>query len=425
VIDPQPYILSAFLIFLLDLVLMAAKTGLNNARFPRLLTFRERMNSRVEKTLSLLNHPFQLRAKLHLSQAVFRVLFLGCVVLVLMPWEQRETPVLLFFLMLLAAGILLAVAEHFVGVYVLRDPEMWSLRLTPVARALFLLLTPLLVVPTLLTRPSEVEPFEYSNVTEDELKKLVDAGQEVGVIEQDEGRMIYSVLKFHDTFAREIMVPRIDILALEVNTTIEEATEKMLKSGFSRVPVYEDTIDKVIGILYVKDLLRLYHSGDHSRTLHNKSRPAYFVPETKRVDELLTEMQNLHIHIAMVVDEYGGVAGLVTLEDIVEELVGEIQDEYDQAEEEVYQQIRDGEYLFQGRIDIDDFNEIMHSAFSKDEADTLGGLIFSRIGRVPKGGETIQANDIVLTVEQVTGRRIRKVKARRVSPLPESREERS
>ena len=144
-------------------------------------------------------------------------------------------------------------------------------------------------------------------------------------------------------------------------------------------------------------------------------RPAYFVPEAKKVDELLAEMQSQRIHIAIVVDEYGGVAGLVTLEDIVEEILGEIQDEYDQGEESPYQVLKNGEYIFLGRVDLDDFNEVMGSHLPTDEADTLGGFIYSQLGHVPSVGEHVQKDNIMLTVEQVSARRIRKVRARCLS----------
>jgi len=222
------------------------------------------------------------------------------------------------------------------------------------------------------------------------------------------------------------MVPRIDIFALNVRTPILEAVDALLKSGFSRVPVYDETIDNVLGLLYAKDLLRVWREGNQVSSLRSLLRPAYFIPEAKKITELLAEMQAQRVHMAIVVDEYGGVAGLVTLEDIVEEIIGEIQDEYDQAEESLFQQVGEDEYLFHGRIDLDDFNAIMHSHIGEDEADTLGGLIYSRIGRVPKGGESLQADDILLTVEQVIGRRIRKVRAQRVpAVLEESDEETS
>jgi putative hemolysin len=192
----------------------------------------------------------------------------------------------------------------------------------------------------------------------------------------------------------------------------------LLASGHSRVPVYEETIDHIAGLLYTKDLLRLWQQNDRPGSLREILRPAYFVPEAKKVDELLSEMQARRIHMAIVIDEYGGVAGLVTLEDIVEEIVGEIRDEYDQAEEPPYQLIGEGEFSFLGRVDIDDFNELMETHLSKDEADTIGGFMYSQIGRVPVNGEAIRLDDLTLTVEQVSGRRIRKVRAKKAFPLP-------
>jgi CBS domain containing-hemolysin-like protein len=171
----------------------------------------------------------------------------------------------------------------------------------------------------------------------------------------------------------------------------------------------------VLGLLYAKDLLRVWRQGDTTGYLKDLLRPAYFVPEAKKLDELLAEMQARRVHLALVVDEYGGIAGLVTLEDIVEEIVGEIQDEYDMAEELPYHDLGEGEYSFLGRVDLDDFNEVMGSHLTRDEADTLGGFIFSRLGRVPEAGEWVQVEDLLLTVEQVSGRRIRKIRVKRQS----------
>jgi CBS domain containing-hemolysin-like protein len=251
---------------------------------------------------------------------------------------------------------------------------------------------------------------------------LVDAGQEEGVLEQGERKMIVSIFRLGDTLAREIMVPRIDLQALDANTPLPQAVDALLDSGYSRVPVYQDTVDNILGLLYSKDLLRIWREGNQLGSLIDLLRPAYFVPEAKKVDELLAEMQNQRIHLAIVVDEYGGVAGLVTLEDIVEEIVGEIHDEYDKAEEMLFQMVNESEYVFLGRIDLDDFNEIMESALPNDEADTLAGFIYSRIGRVPVGGENVQVDDLQLTVEHVSGRRIRKVRAQRITPASQDGE---
>jgi CBS domain containing-hemolysin-like protein len=216
------------------------------------------------------------------------------------------------------------------------------------------------------------------------------------------------------------MVPRIDILALEVDTPLLQAVDAFIRSGHSRLPVYQETVDNILGLLYAKDLLRIWREGNQISSLHELLRQAYFVPEAKKVDELFAELQARRVHMAIVVDEYGGVAGLVTLEDIVEEIVGEIQDEYDQAEESPYQAGEAGDFVFQGRIDLDDFNEIMESDLPKTEADTLGGFVYSQIGHVPVVGDALQVENLLLTVEQVTGRRIRKVRARRIPPVPDN-----
>jgi len=181
------------------------------------------------------------------------------------------------------------------------------------------------------------------------------------------------------------------------------------------VPVYEDRVDNIIGLLYAKDLISLWRAGkDHRESLRGVLRLPYFVPEAKKVDELFAEMQSRHVHMAIVVDEYGGVAGVVTLEDIVEEIFGEIQDEYDENEEQLYQMQEDGSYLFRGRIDLDDFNELMNSNLPVEEADTLGGFLYMRFGHIPTAGEQWKEDALCLTVEQVSGRRIRLVRAQQL-----------
>ncbi len=249
-------------------------------------------------------------------------------------------------------------------------------------------------------------------VTEDAFKTLVDIGQQDGTLEQEESKMIQSIFQFGDTLTREIMVPRIDVQALDIDTPLDEAVDLLLSSGFSRVPVYDGTIDRVLGLLYAKDLLKIWREGKKQGDIQRNSlREPYFVPEAKKIDELLTELQQRHVHMAIVVDEYGGVAGVVTLEDIIEEIFGEIQDEYDEEEELPYQKLENGDHIFRGRIDLDDFNEIMSSNLPGDDADTLGGFIYARLGHVPVSGEQIREHGILLTIEHVSDHRIRKVRA--------------
>lgn len=404
-----------FSLVILDLALTAAKVGFINARLSRVLSLGEQLNQQTDSTVNLLKQRSEIGIALQISHVIFRFLIAGLIIAGFGNLRAEEFPWAGLLLTLIVAATVLSFVEQQLEGKVLQEPEQWSLRLTLFTKTLLAVLSPLLFIPLVISRSTSSTPQRLYSVTEDELRKLLDASQEEGVLEVDERKMIHSIFQFREKLAREIMVPRIDILALNVDTPILDAIDAMLKSGYSRVPVYQEFIDNIIGVIYVKDLLKLCREGKNSGSIRENLRPAYFVPETKKADQLLTEMQNQRIHMAIVVDEYGGVAGLVTLEDIMEEIVGEIQDEYDQAEEQIYQQLDNGQYVFHARIDLDDFNQIMDAELPKDEADTLGGLIYSKIGRVPKSGEVIQADDILLTVEQVTGKRIRKVKAQRTT----------
>lgn len=416
---PLLYLILA-IILSIELLIVATRSGMLRTNLARLLGMREQNPIQVNRTLNVLESLARMRASLHLTQSILRFLLAGLSILIFVPKITSLSITIAGLIILLVASLVLFWLEWLIDRIIARNPETWALRLTPIVRILMFILTPFVILPLLLSRQSE-ETLEGSGlVTEDDLMTLVDAGQQEGVFEKGERKMIYSIFKLGDTLAREIMVPRIDILALEVDTPLIAAVDALLQSGFSRVPVFRESVDNILGLLYAKDLLQVWREGNQLDSLKDLLRPAYFVPEAKKVDELLAEIQAQRIHMAIVVDEYGGVAGLVTLEDIVEEIVGEILDEYDQAEEMLYQVINESEYIFQGLIDLDDFNEIMNSQLPKEEADTLGGFIYSRIGRVPSGGESVQVDDIKLTVEQVTGRRIRKVKAQRLTPTPQN-----
>lgn len=255
-------------------------------------------------------------------------------------------------------------------------------------------------------------------VTEEEIMSLVNVGQRGGTIEDEEKEMIYSVLQFGETLAREVMVPRPDVTAIEIDQPLREALAKFIESGHSRIPVYEEEIDNIQGLLYAKDLLTLLYNGDQEATIRSIMRPAYFVPETKRADMLFKEMQERKVHLAVIVDEYGGTAGLVTIEDLVEEIVGDIKDEFDENEEAEYIQLGEHEYLVDGGLNLDDLNEMMDIDLPTDEADSLGGYIYSQLGRVPQVGETIVEAEHLVTmrIEGVDNRRIRKVHIIKVDP---------
>jgi CBS domain containing-hemolysin-like protein len=299
-------------------------------------------------------------------------------------------------------------------------PTLWAARLAPAMFALNWLCTP----ATRLLQWSAgrlgvpLSERERLLVTPDEIKDLVDAGEEGGSIEQDERQMIYSVFQFSDTLVREVMIPRIDVLALDVETPLVDAHAAVVQNGFSRIPVYEHSVDNVIGLLYAKDLLTAQASAADGPTLREIVRTPTFVPETKKIDALLPELQAQRMHMAIVVDEYGGMAGVVTLEDLVEELIGEVQDEYDAEEEVLFRQIREQEYLVHGRMDIDDLNRKLQSEMDSGEANTLAGFIFGQLGRVPDIGERLEINGLLLEVQQVVERQIRWVRILRRSQLP-------
>lgn len=248
----------------------------------------------------------------------------------------------------------------------------------------------------------------------EELKAMVEIGEEEGVIEEEERKMIHSILEFGDTTVKEIMVPRTEIIALPEEKTVKEALDLALKAGYSRIPIYKETIDNITGILYVKDLLSFATAGKTELAVKELAREPYFVPETKRVDSLLREFQKNKIHMAIVVDEYGGTAGLVTLEDILEEIVGEIFDEYDFQEEATIEKISENEWITDGRLDIDAFEEYFELEVSEDESETLGGFVSTMIGHVPHPGESFEYEGYRFEVLSVSNRRVAKVKITRL-----------
>jgi CBS domain containing-hemolysin-like protein len=402
----------------LDWLLTAIRASLVHVRLPRLMDMRERNPQSVERTLKLLESA-RLRIGLRVSMVLLHFLLAVAAWQVFLDLSAALASIILPLVFLMVMAILALVVEFAIEGLVRHSPETWAVRLTTLGQLADFVLWPLSSLMLLVLGPQSPSQHQMSNVTEDDLKSWAEEDHEEGGLEQGERQMIYSIFQFGDTLCREIMVPRIDVFALEVSASLPEAIETATASGHSRVPVYAETIDNIVGILYAKDLLRVKPDPTQnadSQPIRGLCRPAFFVPEAKKVDELLREMQARRFHMAIVVDEYGGMAGIVTLEDIVEEIVGEIQDEYDVAEEKLYQQNGPEEYSFQGRINLDDFNEVLGTHLAKDNADTLGGYIYGEIGKVPTGGEQLTVDDWTLTVEQVTGRRIRRVLARRVPP---------
>ncbi len=408
--DDIPLLIAFVFILLLDFGLIAVRAAYLNTNHARLLALRSQIELPANRALQVLLQAAQLGASLKAYLLIVRFLLAGLLVICLSHTTLQSFGIVA---VLLATAVVFVWVEATLENLIAKNADLWAARLALVAQSV-MVLAGFLIWPLRLSNESQNGIDAPGSVTESELMTLVDAGREEGIFEQVEQEMIQSIIQLHDTLAREIMVPRIDMLALDVDTPLEQAVDAFLHTGHSRAPVFEETVDNTLGLLYAKDLLRVWREGNQTSSLRDLLRPAYFVPEAKRVDELLTEMQSRSIHMAIVVDEYGGVAGLVTMEDIVEEIVGEIRDEYDQSEEAPYLALQDGATIFQGRVHLDDFNEIMFSNLPSEEADTIGGFIYSRLGRVPGVGEIVEEDGLVITVEQVSGRRIRKVRAQRV-----------
>jgi putative hemolysin len=411
--NTNTFLISMAILVFLDLFLTLIRYSLVNAHLPRLLNLREGKEELVDRTIKTIERP-RIRVSLRLAASLLH-LFIGALSIFFLTLNviDQNTPWLIF-LIVLGVGIVLLFGEALAERMALINPDTWSLRVCGFGKLVDILFAPLTAIVVRFSGQAYITMQQFTPPTDDELKSWVETGQSDGALEKEERQMIYSIFQFGDTLAREIMVPRMDMLSLDVVAPLDEIVEAVSSSGHSRIPVYEDTIDNVIGLLYAKDLLNYLHNQKTFTSLRELIRPAFFVPEAKKLDDLLTEMQSNRTHIAIVVDEYGGVAGLVTLEDILEEIIGEIRDEYDQSEELPFVKINNDEYIFQGNIDLDDFNETMGTEIEKDMADTLGGLMYGLMGKVPVGGEQVIVESVQLTVEKVVGRRIQKVRALKI-----------
>ena len=237
---------------------------------------------------------------------------------------------------------------------------------------------------------------------------LAEVASEEGEIEDEEKDLIHSIFEFGDTLVREVMVPRPDMVCVPVDSGLRNVLDVILRHGYSRIPVYRGELDEIVGVVYAKDVLRHLHAGKENVPLDSIMREAYFVPETKKLSELLREMQQRRVHIALVTDEYGSVAGLVTIEDLLEEIVGEIADEYDREEPQL-EPVDDHTYRVNGRLSIDDVNDLLDVNLPHDEWDTVAGLMYGLLGAVPTQGETVSYDNLTFTAEKVQGRRIAKV----------------
>jgi len=323
-----------------------------------------------------------------------------------------------FFVALAGLAVIQAVPRLVVS----RNPERWVpylSRFVDLIRLVFRLPSALLDLPAralLRWRRLGLKVAEPLDETA-ELLRVLDMEESAGLIDEDERRMIRRVMALEDTTAREIMVPRIDIVAVPSDSSFEDIARAIVERGYSRIPVFEDTIDNIVGVVYARAVLDYLANGAKPGDVKGMARPPYFVPESKKVDELLAEMRRNKLSIAIVVDEYGGTAGLVTIEDLIEEIVGEIADEFD-VEEEPIQRVSESEAILDARVSIDALQELFGVQVEEGDFDTVGGFVFNHLGKMPSVGEEIRVDGLVVRVLSVSGRRIKRLRVIKEEPSP-------
>jgi putative hemolysin len=412
-LDPEPslYAIGIVLCLVLLAFTSAADAALTAISRHRLSVMQEEAAARATVITRLLSDPYRFKAAILLLNTATVILATAFTL-----WLTAQLSIggrlgalagLLLLMVLFSEALPKALA--------LRNPSRAAALLAGPMALLVRLLWPLIAVISMLTNPlisrlSGQRSDQLPLVTEEELRLLVNVGEEEGLIEPDEREMIEGIFSFGDTVVREVMVPRVDIVGLGQDASLQEALETVIAHGHSRIPVYDETIDNIVGILYAKDLLPGLRAGQAGMSLAGLLRPPHFVPETMKVDALLKDLQARKVHLAIVVDEYGGTAGLATIEDLLEEIVGEIQDEYD-VEEPSVSFVAEGELLADARVLLDDLNDLTGLRLEAQESDRLGGLVFERLGRVPRVGDQVQLGDgVTITVLSIEGLRPRQLR---------------
>ncbi len=322
----------------------------------------------------------------------------------------------------LMAWLIFVVLQVTTRALVLHHEQTLALKLAPLTWKLVQFCKPLStalhVVSTWLGGYDDAKDEADALLHSEDLRQLVHTNEEEDSIEASEKQMIASILEMVETVVREVMVPRIDMVAIDAETSLHEALDVIITAGHSRIPVYEEHVDQILGILYAKDLLKCFRDQRMDAPIRELLRQPYFVPVSKKVHALLKEMQQEHVHIAVVVDEYGGIAGLVTIEDLIEEIVGDIQDEYDNEEDVFVEAIGANVYMLNARLDLYSLSKLLDVELSDEDADTLGGLIYSLLGHVPEQGESVEFANWRFTVLSLDGQRIDHVRSELINRPP-------
>jgi CBS domain containing-hemolysin-like protein len=409
-------IVVVLVLFILSIFFAASETAFVRMSRIRAIALEEEGNKRARRLVSMLERPEQ---TLNVVLLVVLVSQLTSATLIGVLLEGRAGTLGVVLGIVLQIVLFFVIGEVAPKTFAVQHTERAALALTPMLWFLTNF-APLRWLSSLLIGIANVVlpgrglkqgPF----VTEEDLRTMADVAANEDSIEREERRLIHSIFEFGDTVVREVMLPRPDMVAVDADDTIEEAIERAIERGFSRLPVCEDhSTDDIIGLVYLKDLVRRARAGEGANAVRVAVRPAIFVPEQKRVAELLREMRTKQFHMAIVIDEHGGTSGLVTLEDLLEEIVGEIADEYD-VEMPSVERLADGSLRVPGRTPIDEVSEALGTELPDEEWDTVGGLILNLLGHVPEEGETVRFQGLELRTERVQGRRIASVHITRLA----------
>jgi len=422
-------LLVILLLVLLNGVFVAAEIALVTVRRSRLDQLADEGHRGVPRVRRLIEDPGRFLAVIQLGitfigflasafAAVSLVQSLDVLLVEVGLPSDYSAPVALLIVTILLSLFTIVFGELVPKSLALAHPDRFALALAPPVDLLGRIFGPVVALLTSLTRTIAhalgADVTREAQISAEELKLIVERGGEQGILEAEEEQMIHAVIELGERRLHEVMVPRTAMVSLDAEAGLDQAIDRIVEEGHSRIPVYQETVDEIVGILYAKDLLPFLKDGGAPRpAVRSLLRSPVFVPESMSIDDLLHEFQRRKVHIAIVLDEYGGTAGLVTIEDLLEEIVGEIQDEYD-VEEPIVEKLSDTEARIDGRAAIEDLEDIFDLELAledEDEYDTVGGLVFHRLGDVPEPGDVVDLGPLVLTVESTDGRRVGKVLA--------------
>lgn len=427
----------ALLLLLFNSAVEASLTAINRLRLQSML---ERYERRVVVIENLLDRPNQVLSAINTLNTICLIAITALTITAIHQFNLYGPDVTVG--VLLVAFLILVLVRTVPKGFAMNNPEGIAVNFAGYVNTQTAMMSPLVsfisFLSNLVLKMAKVPPIRANSVvSEEELTLLANVAEEEGIIQNDEREMIRSIFEFGGTIVREVMIPRLDIKAIPAESNLDETLDIIISSGHSRLPIYHEDIDHIAGILYAKDLLRYLRdrAKNPAFDLEKLLRPVHYVPESKKVDELFAELQNKRVHIAVIIDEYGGTAGLVTIEDLLEEIVGEIQDEYD-LETTEYERINEDEFLVDARLNLSDVNDFFHTHWESENVDTIGGFLYDSLERIPAVGDQLivtQNGEIleevpdegeaenpyfIVSVLTVEGQRLKQLRLERKFPPP-------